>query len=141
MNYDQPRQRKDGRYDMTSMNDGVIIPIGYCRRWNPPLPGDWVYDMDPSFWQKVEQFKDKHHTDGHASEVEASDCYREYLLDQRLSFVTVGDYNPCQICGTLTNRMSQVDGWIQHRLCPEHTNRETVEQLWPKGQVYQSIHS
>ena len=142
MNYDEARQREDDkRWDMTSMNDGRIHPIGYCHAWNPPKPGDWLYDLHKPEWDKMEQFKDKYHTDGHATAIEASDCYREYLLDNRLQFATIGHYNPCEVCGTLTNQMSQIDGWPQHLLCPEHANREEVEKLWPKGELYQSIHS
>src|SRR5260221_6767726 len=143
MNYDEPRQREsDRRWDYTSMNDRVIHPIGYCHAYNPPSPDDWLYQTSKDYWDDLAQHKDKFHIDGHATPEEASDCYRQYLLDNRLDFNRRMDvYRPCQIYCALTNLHVYVDGWSKAILCVQHQNRESVEALWPAGVVIQSMHS
>lgn len=123
------------------MNDGIIHPIGYCSGWNSPKPGDWLYDLHRDYWDNAKTFEAKYHTDGHATEVEASDCYREYILDQQTHFVQVHPFDACVVCGKLTDGAAQVEGWIRWILCLEHQNRETIEKLWPAGEIITSIHS
>lgn len=142
MNYDQARQRdKDKLWDYTSMNDGVIRPLGYCAGWRPLDPTDWLYVLHKPYWDRLEQFKDKFHDDGHATDVEACDCYRGYLLDHRLDFISMKPHEKCQVCGVYTGGWAQIDGWSKFCLCAEHQTRAVVESLWPAGQSTSSVHS
>ena len=106
MNYDQPRQLKDGGWHYTSRNDGRVFAIGYCA---------------------------DHKDAPHATEDEARRCYRDYLLNERLRLdLTLGDYNPCEVagCKTLTNRAVSIDGWPRWRLCDEHRTKEAVAEMY-----------
>lgn len=76
MNYYRPRELKtpegkpSGKWHYTKMNDGRIWPIGYCHELNC----------------------------NHASAVEASNCYRKYIVDRCGGLLpggfTMGEYNP-----------------------------------------------
>ena len=107
MNYDQPRQLADGSgWHYTSMNDGRIMTVGYCR---------------------------DHRDAPHATEDEARACYARYLLEQRTRLDgKLGSYNPCEApsgCQTLTNRCAVINGWPRWRLCDEHRTPEVIAEL------------
>lgn len=115
MNYDQPRQHKDGGWHYTTFNRRIgTFPIGYCRDHRP-----------------------------HATEDEARRCYRDYELNEDLRLDgTLGDWNPCEYpeCETLTNRNASIGGWSRWRLCDEHRTKEYCAELY--GPVAgNSIHS
>jgi hypothetical protein len=106
VNYDQPRQLKDGGgWHYTTFNRRIgTFPVGYCRDHAP-----------------------------HATEDEARRCYRDYQINECLRLdCTVGDWNPCEYpaCGTLTNRAVTISGWPQWRLCDEHRTKECCAELY-----------
>lgn len=117
MNYDQPRALKSGGWHYTSMNDGRVWPIGYCR---------------------------DHRDEPHATEDEARRCYRRYELAECLRLDgTAGHWNPCTHpgCETLTNR----EAWIAPNgpfwlLCDEHRTRDAVAELYGE-MAGDSVHS
>lgn len=114
MNYDQPREHKDGGWHYTSMNDGRIWATGYCASHGP-----------------------------HATEDDARRCYRDYQLNERLFLDgTLGSWNPCEhpACETLTNRGVSIDGWPRWRLCDEHRTKEVCAELYG-DMAGNSIHS
>jgi hypothetical protein len=114
VNYDQPRQHKDGGWHYTQTNDDRIWPIGYCRGHGP-----------------------------HGTEDEARRCYRDYELNERLRLDgTLGSWNPCEYreCQTLTNRAAFLGGWTCWRLCDEHRTKECCAELY--GELAgDSVHS
>lgn len=104
MNYDQPRELKDGGWHYTSMNDGRIWPTGYCAGHAP-----------------------------HETEDDARRCYRDYELNEQLHLgCTLGDWNPCEYpeCETLTSRGVSIGGWIRWRLCDEHRTKDCCTELY-----------
>ena len=115
MNYDQPRQLKDGSgWHYTTRNDNQIWATGYCR--DHP---------------------------GHATEDDARRCYRDYELNECLMLDgTLGSWNPCEYpgCETLTNRDGRIAGWSRWRLCDEHRTKECCASLY--GELAgDSVHS
>lgn len=117
MNYDQPRQLKNGGWHYTSMNDGRIMPIGYCATDHRDRP--------------------------HATEDEARRCYRDYELNERLRLDgMISHWEKCAWpeCETLTNRQVSIDGWPRWLLCDEHRTKECCAELY--GELAgDSVHS
>lgn len=127
MNYYQPRQReKSLRWDFTCKNNKQIWPIGYCSGRSVGGPHD-----------------DKYHDDGHASAEEASECYRQYLLDNRLVFEDGEGRKTMRVCqhpecDEFTAGTAEIELCVFH-LCDEHRTREVVESLFEApGQVISS---
>jgi len=150
MNYYQARQRSETkRWDFTCMNDEKAWPVGYCagfREWkdvefytpeqNKVRREEWEKKFLP--------LKDKFHCDGHETAEEAAACYRQYLLDTRLSFMphkesAEGYYKRCAKCGTLTNGAVEVGHGEIIPICDEHQTREVMEEIYPAvGQIISS---
>jgi hypothetical protein len=135
MNYYDAKQRKeDGRWDYTC-NDH---PTGYCRAYKEPN-----LEKEP-YWSeheiaKYKDNKEKYHSNGHATEEEARECYRQWILDNELRFWEANDtQRKCKVCGAWTSNVAEVDCKI-FTLCDEHNNRKTVEQLLETpGQIWSS---
>lgn len=144
MNYLQARQRKsDEKWDFTTMRDGHISPVGYCGG----LPNwDGVKGIMPDAVieeGKKEQapFLDRYHTHGHATAEEAQECYRRYLLDQRLRMgLKLSDQQQkCVECSAWTQGLAMIDGSTHLVLCEQHQAREVVERHFgAPGQIISS---
>jgi hypothetical protein len=127
MNYYQARQRNTSlRWDFTCKNDKRIWPVGYCSGKSDGGPYD-----------------NKYHDDGHASAEEASECYRQYLLDNRLVF-DEGEgsrtMRVCQYpgCDEFTSGMAEIEFCVFY-LCDSHRTREIVESMFEApGQIVSS---
>ncbi len=135
MNYYDARKRSsDNRWDYTCMNDGHVWPVGYCRPWQPLTcpPLSEAYVNDPHQQKKHAEFKDKHHDDGHATEQEARECYRQYLLDKKLVLdrKLIDLQRKCAVCETWTQGCAEV-GLHLFVLCDDHRTRGQVEKLMP----------
>lgn len=162
MNYDQPRPRKsDGRWDMTSRNDDRIHAVGYCAGASRADPRTWNWDLmypGSNVWRekamameidRFDRFAVKYHDDGHSTEIGASDCYREYRLDQKVHCSTYQQANKTiQLCEAAEECRERsvwsviIDGYTRETVCESHRTRETFERLiGPAGQVYASVHS
>lgn len=124
-------QRKDGRFDFTCQYDERAFPVGYCAPYKEWKDGELGISADSLLVKEYEKFKDKHHDNGHATREEAVACYREYLLDSKLSLNLESDntQHKCQVCGEWTNLSAHLD-MDRWDLCSEHNNREEVEKLF-----------
>lgn len=135
MNHLIALQRKsDGRWDYT-MNG---VPVGYCREWH-----DWDFlnaTLHPSAYEQAESFKHKHHANGHENPEQASECYKEYLLDQRLSLNhhSASSQHRCVVCKEWTDKFAQVGTYEIYFLCDKHHNREEVAKLFAIGEAWES---
>lgn len=138
------------RWDFTSSTGSSgAYPLGYCAGWKEPPADDEALELDSRLGsgfskrlaediEKKRPFKDKYHTDGHATEAEACACYREYELDQELEFKDLPREKAdtlyrCQ--GPDCEEFTAGAGILGHRvfrLCPAHQNRATVELLLAK---------
>jgi hypothetical protein len=136
MNYYQARQRKiSKRWDYTVMNDGHIRPLGYCIPWDRLERAfkDAPFDADADL-RHLAEFKDEYHDDGHETEEEAEECYKNYLLDHRLKFMEVGPAEgytrlpefPCLECAAPTAVICEVDGRRVGALCGDHQTKDVV---------------
>ena len=142
MNYDQARQRAEGRWDWTTMNDGVVRPKGYCAGWRyeEPLPPylEHLQKLREADRLRDEPLREKFHTDGHASAEEAVRCYYEYCLDHLHDYDMRGSflrYDTCEVCRAPTSRgfdYRRLDGLILHvALCDAHRTLDRVRELRP----------
>lgn len=133
MNTLQPLQRKsDGRWDYTINGH----PYGYCCEYKPLdesgaiLPAEMARQGN----EKMQPFIGRFHADGHATEQEACDCYKEYMLDTRLRLTpeepeNASQQNRCQICKKFTACHAYVGAYQVFTLCPAHQTRECVSEL------------
>lgn len=136
MNYYKARQReKDGRWDYTCMRDGNAWPIGYCSSWSKIEQGLHLLNLPDGqdHLEKLLPFKDNYHDDGHATQEEAEECYKNYLLDQRLKRVelkpssgyTEPPKHPCVECGAPTSLQFEVE-MRRKPICEEHFDKKII---------------
>jgi hypothetical protein len=141
MNYYKARQRKDGKWDYTCMNDGHIWPIGYCESYKQYSVDEWWSRMITEEKRADhDRTADKHHVDGHASASEAEACYRQYLLDHCVRLKGVWEQqSKCEVCGEWTQLYASVNNTSYFDLCEEHNTLEQVEKLFEgPGEVWSS---
>lgn len=133
MNYYRALQRKeDGRWDFTRTNDRVSTPTGYCAGWIEWTPEQ--IERIPELVRetaRLEPFRHKFHTDGHATREEAVACYRRYELDTstNLDGRTV-NASRCLVCGEWTDRFASVSQCSHFPLCDKHRTAEEVEKRY-----------
>jgi hypothetical protein len=119
VNYDQPREMKGsdgeptGRWHYTRMNDGRIWATGYCAQGCP----------------------------GHDDKAGAYELQRQYELDNARYGIVWGEWNPCQVCGELTNQGATWGlGNLSHaRLCPAHQDRQHLDPFVTAGDAISSF--
>ena len=139
-----PRQRQsDGRWDYTVSSDeeGWAHASGYCVGWEDPEVtnaklkerfGDH-YLMRPDEIEKKLLFKDKFHSDGHATAEEAEECHRQYELDFEVRVHTSPDtQKKCAICEAWTSDQVVVGEFRFFSLCSMHQGRTHLEKLLKK---------
>ena len=146
MNYYDARQRQtDKRWDYTCQNDGRVWPVGYCAGYHEPKD-DGIVRWREDERQRVIANKDKYHRDGHATDEEARECYRLYLLDNDVQEMTFAEaQHPCVApvgeskCNVWTQKALEIRHGGHYPLCDEHRNRETLEKLFEApGQIMSS---
>jgi hypothetical protein len=118
-------------------------PTGYCHTYKP-IPedeglGEWAKRAN----EKLAPLAANFHDTGHATEAEAQECYKKYMLDTSLRLTPKEPENPhqlnrCQVCGTFTACHAYVGAYQIFTLCPEHQTRETVESLYEVGESWES---
>jgi hypothetical protein len=124
MNYDEARQRQsDGRWDWTTMNDGAIRRKGRCRD----------------------------HEDGHATRLEAVECYWDYCFDRLREVSIIDTQRRCAAegCREWTSRGVEAPGLgsliPMTLLCEAHRAAETLRSvllgIHPPSEHAQVIHS
>lgn len=131
MNYYEPKQRlKDRRWDYTRNGH----PAGYCREYQEIDPK--IVPITEAQQQEYRETAHKHHTNGHATEEEARECYKEYLLDHDLSLNrTMADQQrKCKVCGEWTQKFAEIGVQI-FELCDKHNNKEEVGKLFEAPSV------
>lgn len=114
MNCDKARELVNHTWHYTRMNDDSIYPIGYCTDH-----------------------------DGHDTQQEAEECYKQYQLDNSLRLEGGSMYNTkvkCQFedCTEYTDIVSYID-YEHFILCPTHRTKEIVSTMFDCGG--ESIHS
>lgn len=136
MNSYKARQRKDKKWDYTCKHDGYVWPVGYCADFRAWTEQDEIkYGKNPDA-ALAESFKHRHHCEGHGTEEEACECFRQFMLDQRLGFrddiENPEELHRCKAPGC--NEMTSGEGSCDYShwwLCKSHRNRETVDKLLP----------
>ena len=130
MNYFEARQRQsDGRWNYTKMNGNMVQEVGYCCEFREFPPEMHVSEEEQ---EERRATAHKHHTDGHATEEEACECYKQYVLDHRLSLgrKMANQKQKCVVCGEWTQLFAEVGMAQLYVLCTEHNNRGSVEGLY-----------
>ena len=133
----------DKRWDWGSGWQNTIHPVGYCAGFTDyafeekERNGIVYYEYKGIPWSKeaketYEKYKDKYHTDGHATADEAAQCYKQYLLDNRLMLnrKMSNMQKKCEICGEWTSLMAQLDGYHIFILCEKHQTIEDAASLY-----------
>lgn len=135
--YYQPLQRtEDSRWDYTrGTGSSPAHAIGYCAGWHEWTDEELARISIGREWIETERqrllpFRDKYHTDGHATSREAHDCYENFLLDTQLVFHTKeSEQHKCKVCGLWTQTLGSFLG-EEHRyayLCRDHANRDGMK--------------
>jgi len=134
MNYYQAKQRKsDNKWDYTRNNR----PTGYCCEYKEIDPK--VIPITEAQQKEYRDTSHKHHVNGHASEEEACECYKQYLLDHQLILnkKMSNQQLKCRVCDQWTQGFAEVH-CSMFVLCPEHNNRKAVESLLSIGEACSS---
>jgi hypothetical protein len=136
------RQRKDGRWDYTVHIGDVILPVGYCAEFHEWTEEDVNRFGVPSNHFSIlreKEFAHKHHSDGHVTAKDAEDCYKQYMLDQRLKLMISDHTNrrKCLCCDEWTSYYAIV-GISCFDLCEKHQTRESVERFFSIGESWSS---
>lgn len=158
MNYEQARERQaDHRWDWTNMRDGSVWAVGYCGGWNDWTPeqaarvGMPMAALQADLEKKDGPFREKFHTDGHATKEEAERCFYEYCLDRvREAEIASAQYR-CRFplesgqCGAWTSKALESPGYSgcfePTFLCDDHRTREGLRAVRPFHPGLCLIHS
>jgi hypothetical protein len=138
MNHLKARKREsDGRWDYTSARDGFAGAIGYCHAFIGLEGQPYASDEEAA---RHRESAGKYHTDGHATEEEARECYKGYLLDHaRYDGRDPNAQHRCKECGEFTQGFAEVPfAYVLVVLCDEHRNRETFAKHVSVGEAWQS---
>ena len=69
--------------------------------------------------------------EGHDTEAEAVECYRQYLLAERLRFGSVkNQQHKCQKCDAWTQKFALIDNSQSMFLCDDHATKEVISELY-----------
>lgn len=135
------QRKSDGRWDYTTNG----CPTGYCLEYVPLNESDGVFspEMAIAHNKKMLPLIGNYHTDGHATEQEACDCFKKYMLDTQLRLnpaepPNAEQQNRCGVCRKFTACYAYVGPYAAFVLCPEHQTRECVESLYNVGESWES---
>jgi hypothetical protein len=142
MNYYAARQRQtDKKWDFTCRNDDYIRPVGYCDKYQEWWLDfhKWGFHVNEHEKQLYQAHEHQHHTDGHTTADEARECYRRYLLDQRVRLgMRFEQQSHCQVCGEWTDMYAEVDH-TPFTLCKKHNTQKQLELLFKTpGEIWSS---
>lgn len=128
MNYYTTSQRTDGNWDYTRN----YRPVGYCRPYEE-IDAE-RYGITEEECAKYQETSHKHHDCGHATEEEARECYKQYLLDHNLKFnVMENQQNKCRVCKAWTQNYVEIGNNL-FILCSDHCDSETIRTLFAAPQ-------
>ena len=135
MRYYAAKQREGNkRWDYTCSLDESCWSVGYCAGWDEDsktTDPDMIELIEREL-EKLRPFQDKFHTNGHETKAEALDCYRDYLINHRITWFTDDsvkrrcDANECQ---NWTHNYAEANGRIL-KLCDKHRNKETLREVF-----------
>lgn len=137
----RPLQKEGtGRWDYTISSDeeGWAHATGYCTGWKDPDETDKLLaekygammKTRPETREKLYKFKDKFHSDGHATAEEAEACHREYELDFELRFYEdQGTQKKCGVCEEFTTGRVSLGEFGHYVACQKHQTREDAKAL------------
>jgi hypothetical protein len=144
-----------GEWDYTCTVDrGDLVITGYCAGWVEWDEQKVLEEYGLAFRKQANdeylrrlRFKEKYHTDGHPSAAEAESCFRDFLLDQHLTFHrTPRDpvLRKCEVPGC--EKFTQMWGSMSPAchlfyLCEEHHNRVGAELRFPSGSIRRIVSS
>ena len=142
MNHLGPLKRvSDGRWDYTRNGRAT----GYCREYEPLKEDGSLLSPETArnHNERMLPLVGNFHADGHATEQEACDCYKKYMLDTSLRLtpvepVNASQQNRCKICDKFTACHAYVGAYQLFVLCPEHQTREHVEAILTVGESWES---
>lgn len=87
--------------------------------------------MNDQFYAEYTSRKDKYHANGHATEQEACECYKQHQLDAALRFHDqTSRQEKCVVCEAWTTKRAVIGGWESYVLCEKHANREEVSKIY-----------
>lgn len=95
-----------------------------------------ITDIHETNTEKVGHCKEKNCT--HNSPAEASDCYRQYLLDNEFNASAGGvEERKCMMrgCAERTDKICKLGSHIEFALCTKHRNKTTVKKICGWGLV------
>lgn len=117
MNYDQARQRKDGKWHYTRKNDDRIYPIGFCA--NNCAGHDTCEEAEWHYWEWQL----------------VNICTHNPVVD--LAFVD--GRQKCTLCGAVATRVASLPGIAQPEvaICDDHA----LQEVFPFHAGMASIHS
>lgn len=121
MNHFKARERRNaagghsGLWHYTNCNDDYVYPVGYCAQDCP----------------------------GHATEGEACEHYKQYLIDEmtRISPKTgVWPKHKCKVegCENEGTHAISVGGYSYYEVCEEHADKGTLGKLLTVGESWES---
>ena len=140
--YAARQRRSDNRWCYTIAGDVGARPVGYCAGWQEELPdvtsrAEGLHQVFEDDRERRRPFKDKYHTDGHASGTEAIECYKGYLLDNRTrTWRSETDQRKCRECGGWTQLRIEVGTGIcgtVFDLCEKHQDRDMLDKHFKFG--------
>lgn len=139
-------QRPDDKWKYTVNG----VPTGYCAGdfqtvWPAIRPMGYASsDEEYDRWREVVvPFASRYHSHGHATRAEAEECYKKFLLDQRM-YVQDGSratsLHRCRAagCENYSGGYIRVGGYTLFILCTEHRNREVLEELFSVNESWES---
>lgn len=128
-----------GPWFYSRMDDKVITPVGYCAGWREWTPEQLRMQFDEAMavmvlrdQEQLRLFKHKYHTTGHATDQEARDCYKEYMIDNcvTLDHKLAERRDHCMACSELTDGYAQVGTLATFVLCDNCRNRVEIAKLF-----------
>lgn len=140
MNYYEPREiigadgKGTGLYHYTQKRDRQIWPVGYCSPWRSCPAGHSAFgdERECVICNGKGLVKVENPCPGHPTKEEASEHYKQYLLEEelRLDGQASNAMYPCTVCGEYTKGFAEMlhgGHWI---LCDTHRTKEEVAKLF-----------
>lgn len=133
--YFAAKQREgDKRWDYTCSQDDQSWAVGYCAGWDEESNVDDpdLVDLIEEHLKKLRPFQARYHTKGHETKAEALDCYRDYLINHKVLWLTdEGVKRRCDAneCDNWTHNYAKANGRVL-KLCDKHRNKETLREVF-----------
>ncbi len=126
---------------VSSDEEGWAHAQGYCAGWRGDpdeaekqrltnLFGTDFVERLKKEWDVYLPFKDKFHTDGHATSEEASACWDQYELDTQVRrYKSDQHQNRCEVCKEWTPNITELGEFKRYHLCDTHDTKEALQKV------------